>query len=362
VRDREPDTQPGGAPGTEPPALRLLRRWELGGPHELVPLPGDGPHRAWRVETGTGTVLLKRYGDADRRRVLFEHSVTTALDAAGLPVPAPIPARTGRTLVQAERRAYALYPWTEGTRRGGLELSLDQCRRLGKLLGRLHAELDRLTPPVQQSLLVPTSRAACTVAAVDRLLAALPADGDDFDALAGWRLRERRVLLEELADHQPPEAEAFAVGYVHGGFHAQNLLYGRTRQVAAVVGWGGLRVAPFAGDLVRAAVALFAGYGDERGLDLDRVESFVRGHRAAFPLDAGQICSAVHRLWWEHLCDLGPLRRHYLERDADRDHLLPADAALVAWWTAHLDRTLDVFAAPYTAPERQEQASHLDGP
>lgn len=354
MRDREPDAEP-------PP--RLLRRWELGEARRFVPLPVDGPHRAWRVETGTGrTVLLKRYGQIDRKRVLFQHSVTTALDAAGLPVPAPLPARAGRTLVQAEGRAYAVYPWIEGTRRDGLELSLGQCRQLGGLLGRLHAELDRLAPPVQQSLLVPTPRAADAIAAADRLLAALPQDGDDFSALAGRRLRERRELLRELADHQPPEAEAFTVGYIHGGFHARNLLYGRTRQVSAVVGWGGLRVAPFAEDLVRAAVALFAGYGEERGLDLDRVEAFVDGHRAAFPLDAGQICSAVHRLWWEQLCDLGPLRRHYLERRRDRQGPPPADAALVTWWTAHLDRTLEVFAAPYSGAARPEQAGHLDGP
>ncbi|REF00042.1 phosphotransferase enzyme family protein [Thermomonospora umbrina] len=346
----------------EPPPPRLLRRWERADPREVVALPGGGPHRAWRVETGAGALLLKRYGDADRRRVPFEHSVTAALDAAGLPVPAAIPARTGRTVVRAAGHAYALYPWIEGARRAGLELSLGQCHELGGLLGRLHAELDRLTPPVQQTLLVPTSRAADTVAAVDRLLAALPEDGDDFDALAERRLRERRELLGELADHQPPEAEAFTVGYVHGAFHAGNLLYGRTRQVTAVLGWGALRVAPFAGDLVRAAAALFAGHGEDRGLDLGRVESFVRGHAAVFPLDAGQLCSAVHRLWWEHLCDLGPLRRHYLERDTLGEGTFAADAALVAWWTDHLDRTLDVFAAPYTAPERQDQAGHLDGP
>ncbi|MBA9006273.1 phosphotransferase enzyme family protein [Thermomonospora cellulosilytica] len=343
-----------------PPAPRLLRRWDLGDPQRIAPLPESGPHRAWRVETAAGVVLLKRYGaEADRRRVLFEHSVRTALDEAGLPVPAPVPARDGRTLVRADGQGHAVFPWTDGTRREGLELSLRQCHELGELLGRLHAELDRLTPPVQQSLLVPTSRAADAVAAVDGLLAALPPDGDDFAALARRRLAERRALLVELADHQPPEAEAFAVGYVHGAFDARNVLYGRTRQVAAVVGWGGLRIAPFAGDLVRAAAALFAGHGEERGLDLDRAQAFVAGHRTAFPLDAGQIYSAVHRLWWEHLCDLGPLRRHYLER---RDPAGAADAALVAWWTQNLDRTLEAFAAPYTSAARADLVGHLDGP
>lgn len=347
------DTEP-----SAPPAPRLLRRWNLGDPLRTAPLPSDGPHRAWRVETASGVVLLKRYGaGTDRRRVLVEHSVRTALEEAGLPVPAPVPARDGRTLVRADGQGHAVFPWTDGARRGGLELSLRQCHELGELLGRLHAELDRLTPPVQQSLLVPTSRAADAVATIDGLLADLPHDGDDFTALARRRLAERRALLVELADHQPPEAEAFAVGYIHGAFDADNVLYGRTRQVSAVVGWGGLRIAPFAEDLVRAATALFAGHGEERGLDLDRAQAFVAGHRTAFPLDPGQICSAVHRLWWEHLCDLGPLRRHYLER---RDPAGAADVALVSWWTQHLDRTLEAFAAPYHASA--EGAERLDVP
>ena len=105
-----------------------------------------------------------------------------------------------------------------------------------------------------------------------------------------------------------------------------------------------------AGELVRSAASLFA-CDDERGLDLDRVVAFVRGHRAAFPLDAGQIQAAVHREWWERLCDVAPLRHRYMG-DAGGPAGEPAQAAraaaLVSWWSANLDRTLEVFAAPYT--------------
>jgi Ser/Thr protein kinase RdoA (MazF antagonist) len=330
VRDREPD-----------PSAKVLRRWEIDEVRELVRLPG-GTHDRWRVSGAAAPLLLKRYRAIDRGRVLFEHSVAALLDAARLPVPAPVPARSGRTLIKADQHYYALYPWTDGVRRAGLELSLGQCHELGALLGELHAALDRLLPPVQQCLLVPTTRAAAALAEADRLLAALPAGGDDFTALAERRLRERRALLAEYADHQPPEVEAFAVGHVHGAFHAPHLLYGRTRRVTAVVGWGGLRVGPIAADVVGAAAALFA-HDDDQGLDLGRAEAFCRGHASMFPLDAGQVGSAVHRVWWERLCATEPLRRHYL----DRDSAAPGAAALVAWWTANLDRTLDVFAAPY---------------
>jgi len=344
----------GVVPAAEPGVLpaRLLRRWDLDDPPETAPL-ADGPDgRSWRLATGAAAFLLKEFTGGRRRPIFFRHRVTEALADQGLPVPTAIPARDGRSLVTAAGRAFALYPWVDGRRRGGLDLSLTQSHELGELLGHVHAALDRLTPPVQQTLLVPTSRADHAVAQIDTLLAGAapgpdPDPGDvpvdDFEALAVRRLRERRALLVALADHQPPELDTATVGYVHGDFHAGSLLYGRTRRVAAIVGWGRLAIGPYGGELVRAAVLLF-GHQDERGLDLERAEAFVRGHAAAFPLDGGQLQAAAHRLWWERLCDVGALRRRYLDHDA-----APADVCLLTWWTEHLDRTLDAFAAPYSA-------------
>jgi Ser/Thr protein kinase RdoA (MazF antagonist) len=330
----------------EPLPPRLLKRWEIGASNGTL-AANRLARRCWRVDTPEGAFFLKEYAGFDRRDVLFQHAVTTGLDAAGLPVLAPVPARGGRTLVTSGRRGYTLYPWVTGRRRGGLELTFVQCERLGELLGRLHAELDRLTLPVQQSMLIPTPWAADAVTTVDRMLAALPGGGTDFDALTERRLRERRDLLTGLADHQPPEIEACTVGHLHGAFHAGHLRYGGSGHVTAVLGWDALTTGPVAGEVVRAAASLFAS-DDERGLDLDRVRAFVRGHRAAFPLDAAQIQSAVHREWWERLCDVDPLRQRYLGDDRSGERGATGAAGLVTWWSAHLERTLGIFAAPYT--------------
>ncbi|MGH3392296.1 MAG: phosphotransferase enzyme family protein [Actinomadura sp.] len=310
--------------GVRPPSGRLLRRWDVGETPELTPVTDEPGDRTWRVETATGPLLLRRFEGIARRQVFVQLEVTAALAAADLPVPAPIPTVDGRRLVESGHLRYALYPWIDGRPRDALELSMGACHALGGLLGRLHGELDRLTPPVQQSMLVPTARVHDTIAHIDRLLD----DGGD------QCLSERRDLLVEFADHQPPEAETYTLGYVHGDFHAERLRFGAyTGGVVAVLGWDRLTIAPFAAELVRAATLLF---GDGLVLDLDRIESFVRGYAAAFPLDAGQIQSAAHRLWWARLCDLNSLEQPH-----------PDDTALVAWWSANLDRTLDAFAAPY---------------
>ncbi|WP_222870345.1 phosphotransferase enzyme family protein [Actinomadura decatromicini] len=333
------------------PPPRLLGRWEIGAAGGADPLHGGSGRRSWRVRTATGEYFLREHDRPDRRRVLFQHAVTAALDEEGLPVLAPLPARVGRTLVTAAGRGYVLYPWVGGRGRGGLELTFGQCEALGELLGRLHEALDRLTPPVQQSLLVPTPRAAAAAAAVEEMLRDVPGagDGTDFDALTARRLRERRALLAEFAGHQPPEIEVSTVGHLHGAFDAGHLRYGGSGNVTAVLGWDGLTTGPVAGEVVRSAARLFA-CDDERGLDLDRVAAFVRGHRSAFPLDTGQIQAAVHREWWERLCDVAALRNRYLGDGGEHgDDGERGSAALVAWWSANLDRTLDAFAAPYTA-------------
>lgn len=325
------------------PSARLLRRWETDEPQELSALTAEPENRNWRVVTPGGRFLLTRLVSATRRQALFRIQVTAALAAAGLPVPAPIPTRDGRPLVETAHGRYALYSWIDGRHREGVDLGIGECLELGRVLGRLHSELDRLTPPVQQSLLVPATRACDAIAVADRLLAVRSDDGEGHGEPAGRRLAGRRELLLELADHEPPAVETVTAGYVHGGLHSGNLLYGRfTGGVVAITGWSGPHIAPFAGELVGAAVALF-GYGDERGLDLERVEAFVRGHAAVFRLDAGQVQSAVHRMWWERLCDVEALDPRVPGRERYGDRA----AALVEWWTAHLDRTLDVFEAAY---------------
>jgi Ser/Thr protein kinase RdoA (MazF antagonist) len=340
--------------GVRSPSARLLRRWDLEEPWELAALSAAPENRNWRVVTPGGRFLLKRFADATRRQVLFRLRVTEALAAADLPVPAPIPTRDGRPLVDAAHGRYSLYPWIDGRHRDGVDLGIAECGRLGGVLGRLHTGLDRFALPVQQSLLVPATRARDAIALAGRMLAGPPEGGGEepvesggLDDVAAARLADRRDLLVRFADHEPPAAETVTVGYVHGGLHSGNLRYGEfTGGLVAVLGWRRLHIAPFAGELVQAASALFA-HGDERGMDLERVEAFVRGHAAAFRLDAAQVQSAVHRVWWERLCDLRMLEPREDPRDGSGERRVAADIALVEWWTANLDRTLDVFAAPY---------------
>lgn len=336
-----------------PPSARLLRHWGIGGPVTFDRLTAGTMNHSWRVDSSHGAYVLKGHLDADRPQIMLQHRVTAGLRDAGLPVPVAVPASRRRTVVTAGRVPYALYPWVDGRHRHGLDLSYPECRALGELLGGLHDRLGVIMPAVQQTLVVPTAVPEDALTLIDGLLAGIPWPRGDFDRLAERRLKERRAMIRRYAGLRPPDVEAVTVGYVHGDFHALNLLYGEDDTVNAVLDWDRLAVAPFGRELVRAAT-LFFGHGDERGLDLRRVAEFTRGYRDRFDLDGTQIASAVHRLWWERLCDQWMLQWHYGRGDHSCDHLFPPAAALIEWWSEHRRAVLDAFLARDAFLERPQ--------
>lgn len=325
--------------------ILALRRWGVGGVSGVRHLAEGLMNRNYRVETARGPFFLKQFLDIARDQIAFQHRVTAALAQAGLPVPAPIALPDGRTVVTVSGQRYALYPWVAGRHRHGLDMSLRECAALGHLLARLHAQLARVMPPVQQTLVVPTPEPRDTVAMIQRLLGRLrqQRSRDAFDELAKRRLSERGPLLDRFANQRPAACDTLAVGYVHGDFHALNVLY-EGDEVIAILDWDRLSVRPYTVELVRAAT-LFFGYGDDRGLDLDRVRAFAGAYRQASGMDAEEIRSGVHRMWWERLNDLWMLEWRYLRDDRSCDHLFPGAATLVEWWSGRRDQVLDAFAS-----------------
>jgi hypothetical protein len=97
-------------------------------------------------------------------------------------------------------------------------------------------------------------------------------------------------------------------GYTHGDFQYLNLLWNQGR-VSAVLDWDRLDVRPVGLEVARSATLLF-GCGDERVLDLARVNAFGNGYRQRRPV--ADLADAVHRLWWERVSnDLWQLRLQY---------------------------------------------------
>jgi Ser/Thr protein kinase RdoA (MazF antagonist) len=324
---------------------QVTRWFGLGGATRVTRVAEGLMNRNWQAVTPAGTVAVKQVIDAAADAVRAQHAVVTALARAGLPVPAPVAGPGGMTVLEHAAGLFTVVPWAAGSHRSGLSLGYDDCGMLGALLGRLHADLARTLPARDEAPVAVTP----LVAAWERIalylgLAGQNRPGDDFDRLVMRRLDERAGLLESLAHLRPADQRwSGPTGWTHGDFHDLQVLWDDGR-VSAVLDWDRLGVRPLAAEVVRSGTLLF-GFGDSRGLDTGRVRRFACGYRQVVPLADADLADAVHRLWWERLCDVWQLKWHYERGDHSCDHLFASASALLEWWCAHRGEVSSAFTS-----------------
>jgi len=329
-----------------------LRGFGLSDPTQVWPLAEGLMNRNWRVRTREGVWAVKQILDIDADSARRQHRVTRTLAKLGLPVPPPRRCPDGDTVVElAGTGVFAVLPWIEGVHRDGRDLDLGECRHLGGLLAHIHQGLSAgVLAAAPESRVIAVTEAAKAKGKIDHYLGLIDARAelDEFDRLVRQRLVERQDLLERVAYLRPDDTRPVApIGWVHGDFHDLNLLWstGQPSRVSAVLDWDRLRCAPLAAEVVRTATLIF-GYDltpELRALDVDRVAAFTAGYRELIPLPEASLADAIHRLWWERVCDFWQLRWHYEKADTSCDHLFVLASALLAWWSEHRDTVFVAF-------------------
>lgn len=96
-------------------------------------------NRVYQMELEDGTTVVGKFyrpGRWTREAILQEHALLAELHEAELPVACPLPLASGSTLGEVVGITYAIFPRVTG--RAPQELSDEQVRTLGGVLGRLH--------------------------------------------------------------------------------------------------------------------------------------------------------------------------------------------------------------------------------
>jgi Ser/Thr protein kinase RdoA (MazF antagonist) len=335
------------APDDEQELVAQVSAWfGLGHPSSVKRIAHGLMSRNRQVITPVGPVAVKLATSADADAVRLQHAAVTLLAQAGLPVPVPVAGPGGLTLMEHRAGLLTVVPWAAGTHRTGLSLSHTECELLGTMLGRPHAGLANALPPPQGEPTFQVTQEAEARRRIGRYvdLAGSRQPPDAFDRLALRRLNERARLLQDLEHLRPSDqAPAGPVGWTHGDFHELQVLW-HDGQVSAVLDWDRLGVRPLAAEMLRSATLLF-GYGDNRGLDIGRVTAFTCGYREVMPLADADLSDALHRLWWERLCDFWHLEWHYERDDRSCDHLFISASALLAWWCGHRSEVSGAFTS-----------------
>lgn len=116
----------------------LVQAWGLPNPEIVVHNGGMGS-ATWFVTQDGGRWVAKAVAPALRRQFVGGLAVAAAVEAAGIPVGAPVPTRDGQPVISVAEHPVALLRWVAGEPLTGV--GRDEQRLIGETLARVHRSL-----------------------------------------------------------------------------------------------------------------------------------------------------------------------------------------------------------------------------
>ncbi|MBO4325615.1 MAG: aminoglycoside phosphotransferase family protein [Lachnospiraceae bacterium] len=132
---------------------RLLKQCGLGDlAGDITPVSGGLMHRMYKVQTEQGTYAVKHLNPTIMKRSQAMDNYKTAealeavLEANRLPV---VPAMTfaGKKMQELDGDYFYIYRWQQGSITDWNNITAEQCRKAGEILGRIHAIDSSLAEP-----------------------------------------------------------------------------------------------------------------------------------------------------------------------------------------------------------------------
>jgi homoserine kinase type II len=276
---------------------QLLDAWNLGQVTSIQRQLGGATNRVYRVQAGASVCFLRIYRRADPLLAEREHSLIAHARRHGVPTVAPLPARSGSTVVQVDGAVCALYEAALGTQLSNGELGSCEAIAAARCLGHLHRALQPLPDVgyVRWQIAWDGPEWIERLGVVER---ALSRHGlrDDTDRWALERLRAQRQWLDHpdcVHAYEPRSSRQV----VHGDYQATNLFF-REGSVSAVIDWDQAAFMPRGFEVARACSFLFR-------LEPELTLEFLRAYQAANPLQEAEFedgarawgCFADHHIW-----------------------------------------------------------------
>ena len=252
-------------------ATELARRYALIGVVRCR-LISRGMNDIYEVRNGTQRYALKaaRAGKCTDAEYGYEQDLVLHLARAGFVVPAPVPLKDGTSFFTLDApegpRQVVLMRWVDGVA-CTKNMTIDDARRLGVFLARLHEASDKFNHPVARS---PNGEAKIC----ERLPILLEMVGDDRDMISFLQRAAAATYARiEALDHR-----ILPRGTTHGDFQYANIMTQAD---------GGLAVFDFSDcgeDFIARDLATFFWRADFDGVGEKLNGPFVAGYESRRPL------------------------------------------------------------------------------
>ena len=261
-------------------------------------------NRNWRVDRTTGTYAVKELCDSIATGAHQQHRTMKLLIDRGVPIPEPLEQAGGDPVCAVDGARFTVSRWAPGQHLTGSRNEPGQAETLGDLLGGIHVALGDVLEAGDSAQGIEVSDPGQALSYLDFLLEIIEGkpERDEIDEVALANLTWRRQLLTDPALSAPPGEELGPLGYIHGDFHHNNVLWDEGR-ISAVLDWDRIRVHSLASELIRTFLLTFGGDG---AIDLSRTAAFVRGYLQRRPMSVSELADAERRMWWLWLCGFWP--------------------------------------------------------
>jgi Ser/Thr protein kinase RdoA (MazF antagonist) len=290
--------------------LDALEAWAIG-PIVAMRTPSAGTiNRTLLLDTPGGSYALRAYRHRDRAPVEREHEVIAYACAQGLLAVAPLPLPGGATILERDRRFYALFPRAPGSQIERDDLGANELAAMGRCLAELHRGLRGFPDEraARRSLAFDPDVVLDRIAALDQTIRAR-SDLDDVDRCALAALAGRREWIVRCGAPRPSDLAALDQQLIHGDYLHTNLFFDRG-DVSAIIDWDQTYLAPRAWEIARTMHMVW-------NFAADPCRMFLAAYRAALPLPDAELDQAATYYGWFRAHDLWLYEAIYVE-DNDR--------------------------------------------
>lgn len=265
----------------------LCSTFDIGAPSEVRENHEGVLNRNFFLTTDRGRYFIKSLREKRKGDVSYIAVAETLMRSRGIPAICMLPTVSGSTYLEMDSFVYTVYPFIESDR--SHQYSPDDFKSMGRMLASIHraGSVDIPAGLREKRLNTKAENSVEQIASYKTILASKDILTDVDRVFLSYIGLKQRMAASLPAAMNPPPSDTF----IHGDYHARNLLIDDHRTIIGICDWEQARMAPRAYEIARSIQYLcFAGGSTEHSeiydvsRAVDSARSFIAGYQELYPI------------------------------------------------------------------------------